>query len=173
MLQRGAAKEETQSTLETFRQGVDNISLVCFDLEHKVDSLQEEVDFLGKLQWWKLWAAGPALGWHGQTGVHGSKPEFTALCGRWRMKEPLGDWGMVQVPVCYLCEAADWTKAVMPWARGSRSQKGGRARFSSLLVKCMAYTTQSNLQIWCNPYQHPKNIFHRTRTNNYNIYTKP
>lgn len=42
-------KEETQSTLETFRQGVDNISLVCFDLEHKVDSLQEEVDFLGKL----------------------------------------------------------------------------------------------------------------------------
>ena len=49
MLQRGAAKEETQSTLETFRQDVDNISLVCFDLEHKVDSLQEEVDFLGKL----------------------------------------------------------------------------------------------------------------------------
>lgn len=49
MLQRGAAKEETQTTLETFRQDVDNISLVCFDLEHKVDSLQEEVDFWGKL----------------------------------------------------------------------------------------------------------------------------
>lgn len=49
MLQRGAVREETQNTLETFRQDVDNISLVCFDLEHEVDSLGEEVDFLGKL----------------------------------------------------------------------------------------------------------------------------
>ena len=28
------------------------------------------------------------------------------------------------------------------------------------------YTTQSNLQIQCNPYQTAKGIFHRTRTNN-------
>lgn len=38
-------RRKLQTTLETFRQDVDNISLVCFDLEHKVDSLQEEVDF--------------------------------------------------------------------------------------------------------------------------------
>ena len=32
------------------------------------------------------------------------------------------------------------------------------------------YTTQSNLQIQCNPYQATKGIFHRTRTNNFTIY---
>ena len=29
------------------------------------------------------------------------------------------------------------------------------------------YTTQSNLQIQCNPYQATSDIFHRTRTNNF------
>ena len=32
------------------------------------------------------------------------------------------------------------------------------------------YTTQSNLQIQCNPYQVTKGIFHRTRTNNFKIF---
>ena len=31
------------------------------------------------------------------------------------------------------------------------------------------YTTQSNLQIQCNPYQATSNVFHRTRTNNFKI----
>ena len=31
------------------------------------------------------------------------------------------------------------------------------------------YTTQSNLQIQCNPYQTTSDIFHRTRTNNFTI----
>ena len=31
------------------------------------------------------------------------------------------------------------------------------------------YTTQSNLQLQCNPYQTTKSIFHRTRTNNFTI----
>ena len=31
------------------------------------------------------------------------------------------------------------------------------------------YTTQSNLQIQCNPYQATSHIFHRTRTNNFKI----
>ena len=31
------------------------------------------------------------------------------------------------------------------------------------------YTTQSNLQIQCNPYQATNGIFHRTRTNNFTI----
>ena len=32
------------------------------------------------------------------------------------------------------------------------------------------YTTQSNLQIQCNPYQATSGIFHKTRTNNFTIY---
>ena len=32
------------------------------------------------------------------------------------------------------------------------------------------YTTQSNLQIQCNPYQATEGIFHRARTNNFTIY---
>ena len=31
------------------------------------------------------------------------------------------------------------------------------------------YTTQSNLQIQCNPYQDINGIFHRARTNNFTI----
>ena len=31
------------------------------------------------------------------------------------------------------------------------------------------YTTQSNLQIQCNPYQATNSIFHRTRSNNFTI----
>ena len=31
------------------------------------------------------------------------------------------------------------------------------------------YTTQSNLQIQCNPYQATNDIFHKTRTNNFTI----
>ena len=33
-----------------------------------------------------------------------------------------------------------------------------------------AYTTQSNLQIQCNPYQTTNGIFHRTRTKNFTIF---
>ena len=32
------------------------------------------------------------------------------------------------------------------------------------------YTTQSNLQIQCNPYQATSHIFHRTRTKNFTIH---
>ena len=32
------------------------------------------------------------------------------------------------------------------------------------------YTTQSNLQIQCNPYQATNGIFHRAKTNNFTIY---
>ena len=32
------------------------------------------------------------------------------------------------------------------------------------------YTTQSDLQIQCNPYQATNGIFHRSRTNNFTIY---
>ena len=31
------------------------------------------------------------------------------------------------------------------------------------------YTTQSNLQIQCNPYQATSHIFHRTRTNDFTV----
>ena len=31
------------------------------------------------------------------------------------------------------------------------------------------YTTQSNLQIQCNPYQATNGIFHRTRSNNFTV----
>ena len=34
------------------------------------------------------------------------------------------------------------------------------------------YTTQSNLQIQCNPYQATNGIFHRARTNNFTIWWK-
>ena len=35
------------------------------------------------------------------------------------------------------------------------------------------YTSQSNLQIQCNPYQNTNGIFHRTKTNNPKICMEP
>ena len=37
----------------------------------------------------------------------------------------------------------------------------------------IGHSTQSNLQIQCNPYQITHDIFHRTRTNNPKIYMEP
>ena len=34
------------------------------------------------------------------------------------------------------------------------------------------YTTQSNLQIQCNPYQASNGTFHRTRKNNFTLHTE-
>ncbi|KAI7792703.1 vimentin, partial [Triplophysa rosa] len=42
-------KEDTENTLRSFRQDVDNASLARLDLERKVESLQEEIAFLKKL----------------------------------------------------------------------------------------------------------------------------
>ncbi|OXB67685.1 hypothetical protein ASZ78_015217 [Callipepla squamata] len=42
-------REEAESTLQSFRQDVDNASLARLDLERKVESLQEEIVFLKKL----------------------------------------------------------------------------------------------------------------------------
>jgi len=42
-------REEAESTLQSFRQDVDNASLACLDLERKVESLQEEIAFQKKL----------------------------------------------------------------------------------------------------------------------------
>lgn len=44
MLQR-----EVKSTLQSFRQDVNNASLTCLDPDCKVESLQEEIIFLKKL----------------------------------------------------------------------------------------------------------------------------
>lgn len=42
-------REEVESILQLFRQDVDNVFLVCFDFEWKVEFLQEEIVFLKKL----------------------------------------------------------------------------------------------------------------------------
>uniref|UniRef100_A0A3P8VZI8 Vimentin like n=1 Tax=Cynoglossus semilaevis TaxID=244447 RepID=A0A3P8VZI8_CYNSE len=44
-----AQREEAESNMHSFRQDVDNAALARLDLERKVDSLQEEINFLKKL----------------------------------------------------------------------------------------------------------------------------
>ena len=46
-------------------------------------------------------------------------------------------------------------------------------RYSMFLDWENGHTTQSNLQIHCNPYPITHDIFHRTRANNSNIYMEP
>lgn len=113
MLQRGAQREETRSTLQTFRQNVDNISLAFLDLEHKVDALQEKIDFLKKTATMiKAVSCRPRFrGSTGKLGCMFRSQNSQELCGMYgrRIKcgcqETLGGCRMVQVQVCYLCRA--------------------------------------------------------------------
>lgn len=113
MLQRGAQREETRSTVQTFRQDVDNISLAFLDLEHKVDALQEKIDFLKKTATMiKAVSCRPRFrGSTGKLGCMFRSQNSQELCGMYgrRIKcgcqETLGGCRMVQVQVCYLCRA--------------------------------------------------------------------
>ena len=42
-----------------------------------------------------------------------------------------------------------------------------------IFCACGCHMACSNLQIQCNPYQNPKDIFHTNRTKNLKIYFKP
>ncbi|XP_021569072.1 vimentin isoform X7 [Carlito syrichta] len=75
MLQR----EEAESTLQSFRQDVDNASLARLDLERKVESLQEEIAFLKKLHDEEIQELQAQIQeQHVQIDVDVSKPDFTA-----------------------------------------------------------------------------------------------
>uniref|UniRef100_A0A5F9DS35 Vimentin n=1 Tax=Oryctolagus cuniculus TaxID=9986 RepID=A0A5F9DS35_RABIT len=75
MLQR----EEAESTLQSFRQDVDNASLARLDLERKVESLQEEIAFLKKLHDEEIQELQAQIQeQHVQIDVDVSKPDLTA-----------------------------------------------------------------------------------------------
>uniref|UniRef100_G1N6W4 IF rod domain-containing protein n=1 Tax=Meleagris gallopavo TaxID=9103 RepID=G1N6W4_MELGA len=75
MLQR----EEAESTLQSFRQDVDNASLARLDLERKVESLQEEIVFLKKLHDEEIRELQAQLQeQHIQIDMDVSKPDLTA-----------------------------------------------------------------------------------------------
>uniref|UniRef100_A0AC11B1B6 Vimentin n=1 Tax=Ovis aries TaxID=9940 RepID=A0AC11B1B6_SHEEP len=75
MLQR----EEAESTLQSFRQDVDNASLARLDLERKVESLQEEIAFLKKLHDEEIQELQAQIQeQHVQIDMDVSKPDLTA-----------------------------------------------------------------------------------------------
>ncbi|XP_045850732.1 vimentin-like [Meles meles] len=75
MLQR----EEAESTLQSFRQDVDNASLARLDLERKVESLQEEIAFLKKLHEEEIQELQTQIqDQHVQIDMDVSKPDLTA-----------------------------------------------------------------------------------------------
>ncbi|XP_045730293.1 vimentin [Mirounga angustirostris] len=75
MLQR----EEAESTLQSFRQDVDNASLARLDLERKVESLQEEIAFLKKLHDEEIQELQAQIqDQHVQIDMDVSKPDLTA-----------------------------------------------------------------------------------------------
>ncbi|XP_046535550.1 vimentin [Equus quagga] len=72
-------REEAESTLQSFRQDVDNASLARLDLERKVESLQEEIAFLKKLHEEEIQELQAQIQeQHVQIDVDVSKPDLTA-----------------------------------------------------------------------------------------------
>ncbi|XP_066441508.1 vimentin [Eleutherodactylus coqui] len=72
-------KEEAESNLQSFRQDVDNASLVRIDLERRMESLQEEIIFLKKLHDEEIRELQAQIQeQHVQIDMDVSKPDLTA-----------------------------------------------------------------------------------------------
>ncbi|XP_019363887.1 PREDICTED: vimentin [Gavialis gangeticus] len=72
-------REEAETTLQSFRQDVDNASLARLDLERKVESLQEEIVFLKKLHDEEIRELQAQIqDQHIQIDMDVSKPDLTA-----------------------------------------------------------------------------------------------
>ncbi|KAM8980424.1 vimentin [Sarcophilus harrisii] len=72
-------REEAETTLQSFRQDVDNASLARLDLERKVESLQEEIAFLKKLHEEEIQELQAQIQeQHVQIEVDVAKPDLTA-----------------------------------------------------------------------------------------------
>ncbi|KAM4824449.1 LOW QUALITY PROTEIN: vimentin-like [Urocitellus parryii] len=109
MLQR----EEAESTLQSFRQDVDNASLAHLDLERKVESLQEEIAFLKKLHDEEIQELQAQIQeQHVQIDVDVSKPDLTAaLCDVRQQYESVAAKNLQEAEEWYKSKFADLSEA--------------------------------------------------------------
>ncbi|XP_019733423.1 vimentin A2-like [Hippocampus comes] len=107
-------REEAEANMQSFRQDVDNAALARLDLERKVDSLQEEIDFLKKLHDEEMLELQNQIHMqqHVQVDMEVAKPDLTAALRDVRLQyENLASKNIQESEDWYKSKFADLTEA--------------------------------------------------------------
>ncbi|XP_057713431.1 vimentin A2-like isoform X2 [Corythoichthys intestinalis] len=107
-------REEAEANLQSFRQDVDNAALTRLDLERKVESLQEEIDFLKKLHDEEMLELQTQIHMqqHVQVDMEVAKPDLTAALRDVRLQyENLASKNIQESEDWYKSKFADLTEA--------------------------------------------------------------
>ncbi|AWP03865.1 putative vimentin [Scophthalmus maximus] len=107
-------REEAESNMQSFRQDVDNAALSRLDLERKVDSLQEEINFLKKLHDEEMLELQSQIQQqqHVQVDMDIAKPDLTSALRDVRLQyENLASKNIQESEEWYKSKFADLTEA--------------------------------------------------------------
>ncbi|KAG7524240.1 vimentin [Solea senegalensis] len=106
-------REEAESNMQSFRQDVDNAALARLDLERKVESLQEEINFLKKLHDEEILELQSQIQQqHVQVDMDLAKPDLTAALRDVRLQyENLASKNIQESEDWYKSKFADLTEA--------------------------------------------------------------
>ncbi|KAM4552774.1 vimentin-like [Odontesthes bonariensis] len=106
-------REEAEANMQSFRQDVDNAALARLDLERKVESLQEEINFLKKLHDEEmLELQSQVQQQHVQVDMEMAKPDLTAALRDVRLQyENLASKNIHESEEWYKSKFADLTEA--------------------------------------------------------------
>ncbi|KAM9322503.1 vimentin-like [Pholidichthys leucotaenia] len=107
-------REEAEANMQSFRQDVDNAALARLDLERKVDSLQEEINFLKKLHDEEMLELQNQMQQqqHVQVDMEVAKPDLTAALRDVRLQyENLASKNIQESEEWYKSKFADLTEA--------------------------------------------------------------
>lgn len=106
-------REEAEANMQSFRQDVDNAALARLDLERKVESLQEEINFLKKLHDEEMLELQSQFQQqHVQVDMEMAKPDLTAALRDVRLQyESLASKNIQESEDWYKSKFADLTEA--------------------------------------------------------------
>ncbi|CAG12275.1 unnamed protein product [Tetraodon nigroviridis] len=107
-------REEAENNMQSFRQDVDNAALARLDLERKVESLQEEINFLKKLHDEEMLELQNQMHQqqHVQVDMEMAKPDLTAALRDVRLQyENLASKNIQESEEWYKSKFADLTEA--------------------------------------------------------------
>ncbi|XP_028328901.1 vimentin A2-like [Gouania willdenowi] len=108
-------REEAEANMQSFRQDVDNAALARLDLERKVESLQDEINFLKKLHDEELLELQSQIlqqQQHMQVDMEVAKPDLTAALRDVRLQyENLASKNLQESEEWYKSKFADLTEA--------------------------------------------------------------
>ncbi|XP_071402128.1 vimentin-like [Centroberyx affinis] len=106
-------REEAEATMQSFRQDVDNAALARLDLERKVESLQDEINFIKKLHDEEMLELQSQIQeQHVQVDMDVAKPDLTAALRDVRLQyENLASKNIQESDDWYKSKFADLTEA--------------------------------------------------------------